>query len=101
MTRIIVSPKANADFLDILDRLTTLAGYAAADRYASDLAEFYDRLSMFPEIGSSRPSLGALARIMVIAPYIVIYDCRRDDDTIGIVRIVDGRRIVTLRLVRG
>jgi len=25
MTRIIVSPKANADFLDILDRLTTLA----------------------------------------------------------------------------
>jgi len=38
---------------------------------------------------------------MVIAPYIVIHDYRRDDDTIGIVRIVDGRRNVTLRLVRG
>jgi plasmid stabilization system protein ParE len=101
MTRIIVSPKANADFLDILDYLTNLAGYVVANKYASDLAEIYDRLSMFPEIGSSRPSLGSQARIMVISPYVVVYDYLRENDTVRIVRIVDGRRNVTRRLVRG
>jgi plasmid stabilization system protein ParE len=34
----------------------------------------------------------------IVEPYVVIYDVR--DDTVRIVRVVDGRRNITRRLVR-
>lgn len=100
MTQVIVSPEADADFLAILDRLTNLAGRSAANRYALDLRSIYRRLSMFPEIGSPRPRLGSRTRIVVLLPYVVVYDYLSPEDMVRIVRIVDGRRNITRRLVR-
>src|SRR5437868_3537607 len=99
MTRIVVSPKASSDFLNILERLADLAGSVIADRYASNLDLIYERLLRFPEIGSRRPRLGSLARIVVLDPYIVVYDYLRNDDIVHVVRIVDGRRNITRRLI--
>lgn len=100
MTQVIVSPEADADFLAIIDRLTDLAGHSVANRYASDLRSIYERLSMFPEIGSPRPKLGSRTRIVILLPYIVLYEYLSPEDMVRIVRIIDGRRNITRRLVR-
>lgn len=99
MTRVIVSPEADADFLGIVDRLTDLAGHSVASRYVSDLRSIYHRLSTFPEIGSPRPRLGSRVRIVVLLPYVVIYEYLSREDAVRIIRIVDGRRSITRRLV--
>jgi len=100
MTRIVVSPKADMDFDQILDRLVENAGRDVANRYAADLDVIYENLSMFPAIGSPRPNLGRRTRIAVLSPYLVIYDHLSDEDTVNIVRILDGRRNITRRLIR-
>ena len=100
MTQVIVSPEADADFLAIVDRLTDLAGHSVANRYASDLRSIYERLSTFPEIGSPRPRLGSRTRIVILLPYVVVYEYLFPEDMVRIVRIVDGRRNITRRLVR-
>ncbi len=99
MTRVIVSPEADADFLGIVDRLTDLAGHSVASGYVSDLRSIYQRLSTFPEIGSPRPRLGSRVRIVVLLPYVVIYEYLSREDAVRIIRIVDGRRSITRRLV--
>ena len=57
-----------------------------------------DVATRYPRSGARRSKLGRNLRIAVVEPYIVIYDVR--DDTVRIVRIVDGRRNITRRLVR-
>jgi plasmid stabilization system protein ParE len=101
MTLLVVSPQANADFSNILERLRELAGQSVAERYARDLRAVYQRLTIFPEIGSPRRKLGGATRIVVLRPYLVVYDYFRRDDFVNVVRIVDGRRNVNRRLVRG
>ncbi|HEY2612369.1 MAG TPA: type II toxin-antitoxin system RelE/ParE family toxin [Reyranella sp.] len=76
MTRIVVSPKADADVNDMLQRLFDLAGPAVARKYAQELESIYERL----------------------APYVVVYD--HVNATVRIIRVIDGRRNITRRLVR-
>jgi toxin ParE1/3/4 len=98
MTPIVVSPKADADVNDMLQRLSDLAGPAVARRYAQELAAIYERLAIFPESGARRESLGAKTRIAVLSPYVVVYD--HANATVRIIRVIDGRRNITRRLVR-
>jgi toxin ParE1/3/4 len=100
MTRIVVSPKADADWTEILDQLFGRAGYAVVARYAADLDEIYDNLAMFPAMGAPRPRFGRRTRLVVLSPYLVIYDHLSETDTVNVVRILDGRRNITRRLVR-
>lgn len=100
MTRLIVSPTADADLDRILHWLADNAGQDVADRYAADLDAIYENLIMFPAFGSPRPNLGRRTRIAVLSPYLVIYDHLSDTDTVNIVRILDGRRNITRRLIR-
>jgi plasmid stabilization system protein ParE len=98
MTRLVVSPRAGIDVREMLERLGELAGPAVAGRYAADLRAIYARLEMFPASGSRRRSLGPFARIAVLAPYVVVYDYVGDE--VVIVRVLDGRRNITRRLIR-
>lgn len=100
MTRVVVGPKADADFDEILDGLANRAGQDVADRYAADLDSIYENLTRFPALYSPRPSFGQNTRIAVMSPYLVIYDHLSDQDTVNIVRILDGRRNITRRLIR-
>jgi plasmid stabilization system protein ParE len=100
MTRIIVSPQADADWDEILDRLAEQAGHATADRYAANLDAIYDNLTMSPAMGAPRPQYGRRTRIIVLSPYLVIYDHLTEIEIVHIVRILDGRRNITRRLVR-
>lgn len=100
MTRVVVSPRADTDIDGILDRLSALAGIAVAERYAGDLQAIYERLEMFPAIGAPRPSLGYNTRIVVLEPYVVFYRYSPDEETVTVVRVLDGRRNVTRHLMR-
>lgn len=79
MTPVVVSRRADADVDAMLEHLAALAAPA-------------------PESGARRRSLGPHARIAVVAPYVVVYDYH--DNTVVIVRVLDGRRDITRRLVR-
>lgn len=100
MTRVEISRWADADIGEILERLCEAAGMRVIGRYATDLQAIFDRLSAFPAIGSRRPELGRHARIAVLSPYIVIYDYVANAGHATIVRVIDGRRNLTRRLVR-
>jgi plasmid stabilization system protein ParE len=55
-------------------------------------------LAIFPASGARRKSLGAETRIAVLSPYVVVYD--HVNATVRIIRVIDGRRNITRRLVR-
>jgi len=97
MARLVVSPQAELDAAAIVAMLTDKAGPDVGTRYRRDMESLFERLIMFPRSGVERPLLGRDIRIGVVAPYVVIYDYR--DDLVRIIRIVDGRRNITRRLV--
>ena len=100
MARLVASREAQADLDDILDYLAGIAGASVALRYGERFRAAFRHLVDFPETGARRPRLHADMRIWVVAPYIIFYRFSSGDDTIRIVRIVHGRRNVTVRLFR-
>ncbi len=98
MAKLVVSPQAELDAAAIIEMLTEKAGAAVAARYRREFEDLFQRLIMFPRSGARRPELGRRLRIGVVAPYIVIYDYRKD--TVEVLRVLDGRRNITRRLVR-
>lgn len=100
MARLIVSPEAQADVSSILSYLRLKAGATVADKYADGLDAAADRLIQHPGIGPPRPQLGADARVTMIDPYLLIYDYHRDRDVVVVLRVVHGRRNITMGLIR-
>jgi toxin ParE1/3/4 len=97
MAGLIVSAQAELDPAAIVAMLTDKVGAGVATRYRRDFEDLFERLAMFPKSGARRPGLGRDARIGVVAPYVVVYDYQRD--TVMNLRIIDGRRNITRRLV--
>jgi plasmid stabilization system protein ParE len=100
MTRLVVHTRARIDFRTIIAGLRSKAGDLVAESYRSRFEQILERLIDHPESGVSRPALGARTRIAVVQPYVVIYDYLRKDDTITILRIMDGRRDIRRRTLR-
>jgi toxin ParE1/3/4 len=98
MARLVVTIRAARDVAAIVAMLTDNAGADVAIRYRRNIDTLYDRLSLFPRSGARRPSLGRDIRIGAVEPYVVIYEYR--PDTVRVLRVIDGRRNVTRRLVR-
>jgi toxin ParE1/3/4 len=98
MARLVVSDRADLDFSAIVEMLRDKAGADVAARYRQNIDDVFERLAMFPKSGMPRPKMGRDVRIAVVSPYIVFYEYRRD---VIILRILDGRRNITSRLVRG
>ncbi|HYD08376.1 MAG TPA: type II toxin-antitoxin system RelE/ParE family toxin [Reyranella sp.] len=94
MARLVITIHAAA----ITAMLADNAGPDVAARYRREIDALYDRLIMFPRSGAPRPSWGRYARLAVVEPYVVIYDHR--PDVVTVLRILDGRRNITRRLVR-
>ena len=98
MTRVIVSGPAKRDVRDILTDLNRHAGHLVASRYAAEFKNVYRSLARFPDSGPSRPALGPLSRIKLVHPYVVVYD--RDVDAVTVLRVLHGRRDITIKLIR-
>jgi plasmid stabilization system protein ParE len=99
MTRLLVTAEADADASQILSYLEREAGPRIADDYERRFNAAIERLADVPGIGAPRRSLGPNTRIMVIYPYILVYDHIQHDDTVTVLRILHGRRDITRDLL--
>ncbi len=100
MASVVVSSLADADADGILEHLIGEAGPRTAARYAARFERLYDRLTTHPPLGPRRPALGALARIGIVWPYIVIYEYEPAADRVSVLRIVHGHRRISGRMLR-
>jgi toxin ParE1/3/4 len=101
MAQVILSDAADADTEDIFADLSAKAGQRTAAKYDRNFDRLYERLSDHPAIGAPRPGLGQGVRIGIVRPYIVIYRHDRANDEVTILRLVHGRRRITLALLGG
>ncbi len=99
MARIVITSSADADTAAIIRDLGQKAGKVVAARYAAEFDQFFATLARFPQSGSPRPALGKDVRIGVVFPYIIIHEYAGIDDIVHVLRIVDGRRNITRRLL--
>lgn len=95
MARVIIAASADADTAGILAYLAAHAGRQTAVKYDSLFEQLYDRLAVHPGSGAPRPALGRNIRIGIVSPYIIIYRHTEDDDTVTVLRVVDGRRRIS------
>ncbi len=100
MARISVTEAADADIDEISEYLAVKAGFRTVAKYHALFDRLYLRLSEHPASGAPRPRIGRNIRIGVVSPYIVIYRYRRSSDTVAVLRVIDGRRPITSRLLR-
>jgi toxin ParE1/3/4 len=86
--KISVSDRARADarriYLYLVDR-----NPAAAERTIERIERKLEQLSHFPFIGPERPGMAAGTRAVVVGTHVIFY--RVDDDTVVILRMLDGR----------
>lgn len=101
MTKVIISPRADADIDEVTAYLAGRGGEPVVAKYLGLFDDVYRRLEMWPASGPERRQLGKQARIAPVPPFVVIYDWDQALDTVMIVRIVRGSRRITRRLVRG
>ena len=97
MARIVITASADADLAEIVAYLRQQAGDNVARRYAAEFDAIYDRLADFPGSGPRRTALGPDTRIVIVPPYVMIYDFV--DDTVTILRVVHGKREITATLI--
>ena len=100
MARLVITATADADTAVIIDDLADKAGAIVAARYDADFDAFYRRLERFPESGAPRRKLGPTVRIGVVFPYVVFYRYVEADDTVLVLRVLNGRRKVTRRMLQ-
>jgi toxin ParE1/3/4 len=100
MTRLLVTRSATADISKTLDYLQHAAGDRTADGYARSFQDVIIRLVNFPESGAPRPTLGEITRMIVIYPYVMLYDYDRSSDELTILRILHGKMSITAQLLR-
>jgi plasmid stabilization system protein ParE len=95
-----VAGRATRDLLAILDEIEAVAGPATAERYALRFKTCLSRIADRPRSGAPRPGLGEYARIMIVRPYVFIYDHDAGADTTIVLRVLHSRRNLTERLLR-
>lgn len=96
MTELVWSNQARTDLLEIyvmigVDQL------AAAERYLDRIEAKVHLLKSQPRLGVRRSDIRPSMRVLVEAPYLLLYrtDPDTDEGTIGtveIIRVIDGRR---------
>lgn len=89
-------PQAHEDLFEVYC-LIGLDNPAAAERIVAAIQERIETLAKYPRMGRRRPDIRSSMRILVKAPYLILYNTEPDTDhgaikVVNIVRVVDGRR---------
>lgn len=95
-----VSERAKSDFDEIIARLESLAGNRVAVKFVVSLSRAIVGLADFPGQGAPRPRLGRDMRVLIVSPYLILYEYALGDDGVVVLRIVHGRRKITRRFLR-
>jgi toxin ParE1/3/4 len=95
-TELVWSNQARADLLEIYVMIG-LEQPAAAERYFDRIEEKARLLKSQPRMGMRRADIRPSMRMLVEAPYLILYRTDPDTDegaigTVEIVRVIDGRR---------
>lgn len=97
MTRLVVSRNAESDMANILAYLEQEANAVVAEEFGRDVRRAVLRLIQFPDSGAPRPELGADARVIVVYPYLLIYDHAAPNLTL--LRILHGKANLTAEIL--
>jgi toxin ParE1/3/4 len=92
--RLVWSPAARTDLIDIYVTIGS-ENIRAADRYYDRLEARAMQLADQPRMGVRRPDISPSARMLVEAPFVLLYETipHTDDGPVEwVVRVVDGRR---------
>jgi toxin ParE1/3/4 len=87
---VIWSLEAEQDLFDIWAYLAAEASARTAEKYLRDIDRACQRIRIRPLSGRSRNEVMPGLRSVLVPPYVVFY--RVTDFTVGIVRVVHGRR---------
>jgi toxin ParE1/3/4 len=97
--RLLWSPEAESDLLDIWRWGARFFSQDVADSHLRDIDRAARNLLKFPESGRSRDELRLGLRAIVVFPTVVFYRVTRT--TIEVVRVVDGRRNISAMFADG
>jgi plasmid stabilization system protein ParE len=100
MIHLVVTPRARRDRDEILRHLVKEAGVAVTRKFAGRFRAGIARLIEMPAYGAPRPELGPECRIVVIAPYVLLYEYDVGRDQVTVLRILHGHRGITEKLLR-
>jgi toxin ParE1/3/4 len=94
--KLLWSNQARTDLLEIYARIG-LEQPAAAERYFDRIEAKAKLLQSQPRMGLRRPDIRPSVRMLVEAPYLILYRTLPDTDegpidAVEIIRLVDGRR---------
>lgn len=92
MRRIVYSLEARADLLAIADYIANHASHAIAEKFLGRIRNSIESMALLPGSRPLVPELGVDLRRLVVGRYLIFY--RFDDDTIFIVRILHGARLI-------
>lgn len=85
---VVYSSRARDDMLNIWTWIADKSGVAMADAVAGRIEARISRLADHPEMGPARSDIAQSARMLVIERWLALYAIV--DDTVRIVRVVDG-----------
>lgn len=94
--KLLWTPKARGDVKSIYIALAKERPQSA-ERYFTKFRRKAELLIENPRLGERHPEIFRNARMLVAAPYVILYETQPDADdepvhTVEIVRVVDGRR---------
>jgi toxin ParE1/3/4 len=89
MSRLVISPQAKTDLLNIWS-FSFYDDGQAADRLVEEITAKFDTLLSFPEMGRSRKDLDADLRSFPFKRFIIFY--RLIEDGIEIFRVLHGKQ---------
>ena len=96
MATIDVAPRAAADIDGILIDQHDRGGRAAAARCQAEFKAATRQLAHHPESGRRRPDIGPDLRSVLVHPYVLIYSYDPAADTVSVLRVLHGRRRLSL-----
>jgi toxin ParE1/3/4 len=99
MATVRLSAQARLDLLSTLEHLAEVAGPRIARRYDDSFKRIIENLSSSAGTGSPRPHLGPETRVASVAPYLIFYDGGPHSEAVHVLRILHGRRDITLELI--
>jgi plasmid stabilization system protein ParE len=101
VTKVVVSPQAEADLLKIANRIADAAGFVTAEKYVDQIVSIVTKLAMIPHAaGHPVPQLGVGLRCHAIGYYNTYLRYDEKADTLYLVRVLHARRRIGKKTFR-
>lgn len=100
MVRVVFSPEARTDLIEITDFLSDVAGPRVARRYEVEIKRVIRNLRDMPSTGSPRRQFGPNVRVLIVNPYLIFYEDASEGGEVLVLRILHGSRNIKRPMLR-